>query len=70
VPILTLNSTVRSVASSPSVLCQSLNRVVWSFAARITANIRQEYRVKIHEAGNKLRAAVRNELDQIISVIK
>jgi Spy/CpxP family protein refolding chaperone len=33
-------------------------------------NIRQEYRVKIHEAGNKLRAAVWKELDQIVAVIK
>jgi len=37
--------------------------------AKITA-IRQEYRPKIHEAGNKLRAAVREEVEQIVAVFK
>jgi Spy/CpxP family protein refolding chaperone len=37
--------------------------------ARITA-IRQEYRSKIHEAGNKLRAAAREEVEQIVTVLK
>ena len=37
--------------------------------ARITA-IRQEYRAKIHEAGNKLRAVVREEVEQIVAVFK
>jgi len=37
--------------------------------AKITA-IRQEYRPKIHEAGNKLRAAVSEEVEQIIAVFK
>jgi Spy/CpxP family protein refolding chaperone len=37
--------------------------------ARITA-IRQEYRPKVHEAGNKLRAAVREEVEQIVAVLK
>jgi Spy/CpxP family protein refolding chaperone len=32
--------------------------------------IRKEYRPKVHEAGNKLRAAVREELHMIIDVIK
>jgi Spy/CpxP family protein refolding chaperone len=32
--------------------------------------IRTEYRPKVHEAGNKLRAVVRAELDQIIAAIK
>jgi Spy/CpxP family protein refolding chaperone len=36
---------------------------------RITA-IRQEYRPKIHEAGNKLRAVVREEVEQIVAVCK
>lgn len=34
------------------------------------ADIRQEYRPRIHEAGNKLRAAVRDEVQQIVAVIK
>jgi len=34
------------------------------------AEIRTEFRPKVHEAGNKTRAAVRKELDQIIAVIK
>jgi Spy/CpxP family protein refolding chaperone len=34
------------------------------------AAIRQEYRPKIHEAGNKLRADVRQELTAIVDVIK
>jgi Spy/CpxP family protein refolding chaperone len=37
--------------------------------ARITS-IRQEYRPKIHEAGNKLRAVVREEVEQIVAVFK
>lgn len=34
------------------------------------AAVRQEYRGKIHEAGSKLRAAVREELAAIIAVVK
>jgi Spy/CpxP family protein refolding chaperone len=34
------------------------------------ANIRKEYRPKVHEAGNKLRAAVREEVEAILAVIK
>ena len=34
------------------------------------AEIRTEFRPKVHEAGNKTRAAVRGELDKIIAVIK
>ena len=34
------------------------------------AEIRTEFRPKVYEAGNKLRAAVREEMDQIIAVIK
>jgi len=37
--------------------------------AKITA-IRQEFRPKIHEAGNKLRAAIRDEVEQIAAVLK
>jgi Spy/CpxP family protein refolding chaperone len=33
-------------------------------------NIRMEYRPKVHEAGNKLRAAVREEVDAILAVVK
>jgi Spy/CpxP family protein refolding chaperone len=33
-------------------------------------DIRKEYRPKVHEAGNKLRAAVREEVDMILAVIK
>jgi Spy/CpxP family protein refolding chaperone len=32
--------------------------------------IRKEYRPKVHEAGNKLRAAVREELHMIVAVLK
>jgi len=32
--------------------------------------IRQEYRPKVHEAGNKLRGTVREEVEKIIAVIK
>jgi len=32
--------------------------------------IRQQYRPKIHEAGNKLRAAIREEVEQIMAVLK
>ena len=32
--------------------------------------IRKEFRPKVHEAGNKLRGAVREEIDMILSVIK
>ncbi len=34
------------------------------------ADIRKEYRPKVHEAGNKLRAAVREELTMILAVIR
>jgi Spy/CpxP family protein refolding chaperone len=34
------------------------------------ADIRTEFRPKIHEAGNKLRAAVREEIDAILMVLK
>jgi len=34
------------------------------------ANIRQEFRPKIHEAGNKLRAAIREEVEMVLAVIK
>jgi Spy/CpxP family protein refolding chaperone len=34
------------------------------------AEIRQEYRPKVHEAGNKLRAAIRDEVHKIIAVLK
>ena len=34
------------------------------------AEIRKEYRPKVHEAGNKLRAAVREELHMIVAVLK
>ena len=34
------------------------------------AEIRKEYRPKIHEAGNKLRASVREEAQMIVAVIK
>jgi Spy/CpxP family protein refolding chaperone len=34
------------------------------------ANIRKECRPKVHEAGNKLRAAVREEVEAIVAVIK
>lgn len=37
--------------------------------AKIAA-IRQEYRPKIQETGNKLRAAVRDEMDQVLAVLK
>jgi Spy/CpxP family protein refolding chaperone len=33
-------------------------------------NIRKEYRPKVHEAGNKLRATVREELEQIVTVLR
>jgi len=33
-------------------------------------DIRKEYRPKVHEAGNKLRAAVREEVEMIVAVIK
>jgi Spy/CpxP family protein refolding chaperone len=36
---------------------------------RIT-NIRKEYRPRVHEASNKLRGAVREEMEQIVAVIK
>jgi Spy/CpxP family protein refolding chaperone len=32
--------------------------------------VRKEYRPKVHEAGNKFRAAVQNEVTQILAVIK
>jgi Spy/CpxP family protein refolding chaperone len=34
------------------------------------ADIRKEYRPKVHEAGNKLRALVREEVEAIVAVIK
>jgi Spy/CpxP family protein refolding chaperone len=34
------------------------------------ADIRKEYRPKVHEAGNKLRATVREEVEAILGVIK
>jgi hypothetical protein len=34
------------------------------------ATIRDEYRPKIHEAGNKLRGLIKDEVKQIIAVIK
>jgi Spy/CpxP family protein refolding chaperone len=34
------------------------------------ADIRKEYRPKVHEAGNKLRTTVREEVSQIVAVIK
>ena len=34
------------------------------------ADIRKEYRPKVHEAGNKLRATVREEMEAILAVIK
>jgi Spy/CpxP family protein refolding chaperone len=34
------------------------------------ATIRKEYRPKVHEAGNKLRATVREEMEAILAVIK
>jgi len=34
------------------------------------ASIREEYRPKVHEAGNKLRAAVRDEVSQILEIVK
>jgi Spy/CpxP family protein refolding chaperone len=34
------------------------------------ADIRKEYRPKVHEAGNKLRATIREEVDQIVAVLK
>jgi Spy/CpxP family protein refolding chaperone len=33
-------------------------------------DIRKEFRPKVHEAGNKLRGAVRGEVDMIVSVLK
>ena len=34
------------------------------------ADIRKEFRPKVHEAGNKLRATVREEVEAIVAVIK
>jgi Spy/CpxP family protein refolding chaperone len=34
------------------------------------AEIRKEYRPKVHEAGNKLREVVRDELEKVIAVLK
>jgi Spy/CpxP family protein refolding chaperone len=34
------------------------------------AEIRKEYRPRIHEAGNRLRASVREEVEQIVAVLK
>jgi Spy/CpxP family protein refolding chaperone len=33
-------------------------------------DIRKEYRPKVHEAGNKLRGTVREELEAIVAVMK
>jgi Spy/CpxP family protein refolding chaperone len=33
-------------------------------------DIRKEYRAKVHEAGNKLRAAVREEVEAVVAVLK
>jgi len=35
-----------------------------------TMEIRQEFRPKVHEAGNKLRAAVRDEVSQIMEIVR
>jgi Spy/CpxP family protein refolding chaperone len=32
--------------------------------------VRKEYRPKVHEAGNKFRAAVRDEVTQVLAVLK
>jgi Spy/CpxP family protein refolding chaperone len=34
------------------------------------ADIRKEYRPKVHEAGNKMRAAIREEMEAIIALLK
>ena len=34
------------------------------------ADIRKEYRPKVHDAGNKARAAVREEIEMIVAVLK
>jgi Spy/CpxP family protein refolding chaperone len=34
------------------------------------ADIRKEYRPRIHDAGNRVRAAIREEMEQILAVIK
>jgi Spy/CpxP family protein refolding chaperone len=34
------------------------------------ADIRKEFRPKVHDAGNKLRGAIREELDSIVAVLK
>jgi Spy/CpxP family protein refolding chaperone len=34
------------------------------------AEIRKEFRPKVHQAGNKLRAAVRDEIDMVVKVVK
>jgi Spy/CpxP family protein refolding chaperone len=34
------------------------------------ADIRKEYRPRIHEAGNRVRAAIREEMEMILAVIK
>jgi Spy/CpxP family protein refolding chaperone len=34
------------------------------------ADIRKEFRPKVHEAGNKLRATVREEAQEILTVLK
>jgi hypothetical protein len=34
------------------------------------AEIRKEYRPKVHEAGNKLRTAIREEVHKLIGVLK
>ena len=34
------------------------------------ADIRKDFRPKVHEAGNSLRAVVRNELGQVIAILK
>jgi hypothetical protein len=34
------------------------------------AAIRKEYRGKVHEAGNKLRTVIREEVEAIVAVLK
>jgi Spy/CpxP family protein refolding chaperone len=34
------------------------------------ADIRKEYRPKVHEAGNKLRAMIREEVEAILAVLR
>ena len=43
---------------------------LWSGQAPRIAEIRKEYRPKVQEAGNKLRAAIREEVEMIVAVLK